>query len=573
MFIGKKSSLFFRALTRLGGPLSFGIATSLVLAALWVVVVMQIDSDRKTALHNAQSQLANVARSFKEHSQNSIRNADETLRVIKYHHETRGKGDRALLNDYFYRGVIDTGFFNQAGIIDAQGQYVFSNLQDHKVIDLSDREHFRVHKDGYSYPLYLSKVVFGRASRKWSIQLTRRLEKPDGSFDGVAVVSFDPTYFLNFHRRIDLGTHGFTAFLDLDGVVRTLRAGSFSTVEGLKAPLALPTSVQSEASGTFESDRLYDGVHRLYAFERLSNQPLLVVVGMDMQELLAEHESHRFTYLAFATGLTLVLVLLAVGGVVTLRRSARLNADLLRRTQEAGTANRHKTEFLAAISHELRTPLNGIMGYAEYIHLHAQEAMTKFPAQVIFENSQYLLNLINSLLDLTKVEAGQMSLSPTFLNLRDEVEGVMNVHAARAATRKIDLHLAWDPRLPVQGWLDPLRFKQVVNNLLDNAIKYSANDSEIKVRVDSLEAEGQVKVSVQDHGTGIPADKHSEVFQKFWQNEDFVTRQHPGSGLGLALCKRLVELMGGQIGFTSAPRAGSTFFFTLPLGQGQGESA
>jgi two-component system, NarL family, sensor histidine kinase BarA len=557
---------FVRSLLSVSVPLFFGIVAVLIIGAIWTIVFIQIDSDRRNDISNAQAQLTNVARSFKEHSQNTIANADQALRVLKFHYETRGTGDFNLINNYFQKEVIDTHFFNQAGIIDANGQYIFSNLSNHKVIDLSDREHFKIHKDRYGYPLYLSQVVFGRASKKWSIQLTRRLENPDGSFNGVSVVSFDPTYFVNFHRKIDLGRNGFTAFLDLNGVVRTLRAGSFSTIEGLPEPLTLPPSVLTEAHGSFISDQLYDGVRRIYAFERLSNQPLMVLVGMDLKEVLAEHQAHRKIYLVLAIGLSSVIALFAIGSVFTIRRSSRLNADLVQRTHEAGTANKHKTEFLAAMSHELRTPLNGIMGYAEYIFHSAKEPLTRFPAQIIYENSQYLLNLINSLLDLTKVEAGQMTLVPSQFDLPHVVDEVLKVHTARAQSREIDLSLQVNVPAGFQVNLDPIRFKQVLNNLLDNAIKYSQDKGAIMVRVDELLGAEQFKVSVSDRGIGIPQDKHAEVFQKFWQNEDFVTRKYPGSGLGLALCKRLVELMGGQIGFTSAPKAGSTFFFTLPVG-------
>lgn len=558
---------FTWSLLNVSVPLFFSISAMLIISVIWTVVFIQIETDRRGYINNAQSQLLNVARSFKEHSQNTIRNADEALRVLKYHYETKGTGDFQLLNDYFKKGVIDTDFFNQAGIIDAHGQYIFSNLPTHKVIDLSDREHFRIHKERYSYPLYLSKVVFGRASNKWSIQLTRRLENPDGSFNGVSVVSFDPTYFANFHRKIDLGNNGFTAFLDIHGVVRTLRAGSVSTIEGLKEPLTLPPSVLTEANGTFISNQLYDGANRIYAFERLSNQPLMVLVGMDLKEVLAEHMAHRKVYLMFAIGLSTVIALFAIGAIYTIRRSSRLNAELVQRTRESGLANKHKTEFLAAMSHELRTPLNGIMGYAEYIFHSAKEPLTRFPAQIIYENSHYLLNLINSLLDLTKVESGQMTLVPSQFDLAHEVNEVVKVHAARARSREIDLILQFNTPSVHQVNLDPIRFKQVLNNLLDNAIKYSQDKGAIVIRVDELNGSDQFKVSVSDRGIGIPQEKHSEVFQKFWQNEDFVTRKYPGSGLGLALCKRLVELMGGQIGFTSAPKAGSTFFFSLPVGQ------
>lgn len=557
---------FFLSLINFSVPIFFSLAALFIIAIIWIIVFIQVESDRRNYINNAQSNLLNVAHSFKEHSQNTIRNADEALRVLKYHYENKGSGDFNLLGSYFKNGVIDTEFFNQAGIIDSNGQYIFSNLSNHKVIDLSDREHFKIHKERYGYPLYLSKVVFGRASQKWSIQLTRRLEKPDGSFNGVSVVSFDPTYFVNFHRKIELGSNGFTSFLDINGVVRTMRAGSFSTVEGLKVPLVLPPSVRTEANGSFISDQLHDGVKRIYAFERLSNQPLMVLVGMDLKEVLAEHLAHRKIYLMFAIGLSTVITLFSFGAIYTIRRSSRLNADLAHRTREAGLANKHKTEFLAAMSHELRTPLNGIMGYAEYIFHSAKEPLTRFPAQIIYENSHYLLNLINSLLDLTKVEAGQMTLVPSQFDLSYVVNEVVNVHAARAGSREIDLNLHVNTPNLFQVNMDPIRFKQVLNNLLDNAIKYSQDKSAIVIRIDELLASEQIKVSVSDHGIGIPHEKHSEVFQKFWQNEDFVTRKYPGSGLGLALCKRLVELMGGQIGFTSVPKAGSNFFFTLPIG-------
>lgn len=153
-----------------------------------------------------------------------------------------------------------------------------------------------------------------------------------------------------------------------------------------------------------------------------------------------------------------------------------------------------------------------------------------------------------------------------FNNVQQEIQDVLTVHTVRAQSRHIDLNLQINASSPFLVHMDLMRFKQVFNNLLDNAIKYSPDHGAIVIRVDALDSSKQIKVSVSDKGIGIPTDKHSEVFQKFWQNEDFVTRKYPGSGLGLALSKRLIELMGGQIGFTSAPKAGSTFFFTLPIG-------
>ena len=153
-------------------------------------------------------------------------------------------------------------FFNQVGIIDEQGIYSFSNLPITKKIDLSDREHFKIHKDIYPYSIFLSKPVLGRASGRWSIQLTRRLNKPDGSFNGVAVVSFDPTYFVNFYKKIDLGSNGFTALVGLDGTVRTIRAGEKTSINSDNLKIQIPNEYLDQENGFFTTNQIFDGTKR-----------------------------------------------------------------------------------------------------------------------------------------------------------------------------------------------------------------------------------------------------------------------------------------------------------------------
>ena len=536
-----------------------------LLVLIWSIVWAQIRSDRHDVMAGATANLQNIARGFREHSQGVLRNADEALRVIKFHYERKGEGDFPLLNAYFQQGVIDTNFFNQAGIINEQGIYAFSNLPDHKPVNLADREHFQVHKDRYAYEIFVSKVVFGRASKRWSIQLTRRIDKADGGFGGVAVVSLDPTYLVNFHSKIDLGSQGFTSFLSLDGTVRTIHAGSKSLVSGLDAPLPLPDAVRSQSSGTFQDAGLYDGIERLYAFERLTHQPLLVLVGMDLREILADHEARRRLYIGYAALMSLLVLVFCGTAIVSLQRSAVLNVQLIKKTQEAARANHHKTEFLASISHELRTPLNGIIGYAEYILHKTQEPLLQLPAKVIYESGGHLLSLINSLLDLNKAEANEMELKPEAFDLREDIDSLVLLHQPAMAAKNLQLDIQLQPAGPLPVVMDRLRFRQVLGNLLDNATKYSFHHGSIRLKVNGAPDRRTVEVSVEDEGIGIPAEHHGQVFDKFWRSEDFATRNYPGTGLGLALCKRLIELMGGHIGFTSAPEQGSTFFFTLPI--------
>jgi two-component system sensor histidine kinase BarA len=241
----------------------------ILLISLWMFIGIRSTEDKVLVLKQSIANLQNIAISFKEHSQATIRNSDEALRIIKFHYELKGAKDFNLLNEYFAKKVIDVSFFNQAGIINADGIYEFSNLENHKKIDLSDREHFRILKENYPYEVFVSKPVLGRASKKWSIQLTKRLNKSDGSFNGVAVVSFDPTYFVDFHKQIELGPQGFTSLVGVDGYVRTLRVGEVSKIDGSISKIAIPALIEDQNSGYFVSDAIFDNVKRIYAFERL----------------------------------------------------------------------------------------------------------------------------------------------------------------------------------------------------------------------------------------------------------------------------------------------------------------
>jgi signal transduction histidine kinase len=171
---------------------------------------------------------------------------------------------------------------------------------------------------------------------------------------------------------------------------------------------------------------------------------------------------------------------------------------------------------------------------------------------------------VNSILDLTKIEAGKIELSPQRVTLKPLVEDVCNWHRSRLGDHDIALSLEWDAALPEQCLLDPVRLKQVLSNLLDNAIKFTPTEGRITVRVSARQAPQTLNFEVIDTGEGIAEDMQPLVFEKFWQQEAFITRRSAGTGLGLTLCKRLVERMGGQIGFHSRPQHGSTFYFTLP---------
>lgn len=561
-----------RWLARLRSRLAFislSIIALVLLGLLWAAMLLQSQRDQRLSMQDARVHLLNITRTFKEHAENTFNDADQALRLVKYQFERRRSHDLSVLNEYLSHELPDKRYYNQIGLIDEHGFYASSNLglPQSAPVDLSDREHFRVHRDDASVPVFVSRPVMGRISQKWSIQVTHRLNHPDGRFAGVSVISIDPDYFVRFHRGIDLEAQGVSALVGLDGYPRTLSLGNRQfdkTSAHVQTGLTLPPEVMQKPRGTFLSDQLFDGVPRLYAFEHLKDFPLVMLTGMAQTEALEEFRARNLTYFQFGAVISLIIGLFAGTSLHLVRRAQRSHAELEASRLQADVANRHKSEFLASMSHELRTPLNGIIGYSEYLQSELHDPELQWASQVIHDSSTHLLTLVNSILDLTKIEAGKIELTPQRVALQPLVEDVCNWHRSRLGDHAITLSLSWDPALPTHCHLDPVRLKQVLSNLLDNAIKFTPHEGSITVRVSLGTAVQNLRFEVTDTGEGIAEDMQALVFEKFWQQEAFITRSSAGTGLGLTLCKRLVELMGGQIGFHSRPREGSTFYFTLP---------
>jgi GAF domain-containing protein len=245
-------------------------------------------------------------------------------------------------------------------------------------------------------------------------------------------------------------------------------------------------------------------------------------------------------------------------------QNARLFHEIEDKGRQLEVASRHKSQFLANMSHELRTPLNAILGYTELLQdgiygqipERAQETM-----QRVDRSGRHLLALINDVLDLSKIEAGQLTLSLGDYSLKEVVETVVTALEPLAAEKKLALTMTVAPDLPV-GRGDDRRLSQVLLNLVGNAVKFTDAG---EVRVEAKASDGTFLISVSDTGPGIAAEDQARIFEEFQQADTSSTRKKGGTGLGLSIAKRILALHGGRIWVESALGKGSTFSFTLPV--------
>ena len=545
-----------RALAESRGLLGFA---AFVLVCLWCGIGLQIHHEREQAMRAAELNLANLTRAFAEHTSKSIEGADQAIRFIR--NEYLDHPQDLDIASYLRDKQIIGADYHLISVIGPDGMVAFAS-QPFERIDLHDREHFRVHAQGSDDTLFVSKPVRGRVSHKLSIQLTRRVDLSDGRFGGVVVVSLSPEYLTSFYRDVDLGPHGAITLVGFDGVIRA-RASRDGT-EGAQDVSASPLfqAALRLRSGTIVAPSSVDHVPRVWAFRTLPDYKLIVMAGMGTDDLLDDVFKNRRSYLV--VGALLTFVILGFTGGLVRRGMHRL--ALMRELEEsnlkANAANEMKSRFLASVSHELRTPLNGMLGYAELVRDVAPDDETRQYGRIIHQSAEHLLGLVNTILDLAKIESGRMVMRPAPIEVGPLLEDVRLLSAGHAQSRGLDLKITLAEGTPPGITSDRLRVMQILNNLVDNAIKFS-RDGEVVV---SAHGDGiDLVIEVLDFGRGMTAAQLAAAFDRFQPNGVDHVHEGQGAGLGLPLSRELAELLGGSIDIASTPDVGTCVTLRLPI--------
>ena len=262
-----------------------------------------------------------------------------------------------------------------------------------------------------------------------------------------------------------------------------------------------------------------------------------------------------------------------------------LEQDILKRTEElrhknielaekrriANAANYAKSRFLATMSHEIRTPLNGVVGMSELLLGTTLDDKQKKYATTINSSSDVLLKIIGDILDFSKIEAGEMEINPVSMSLYRHTKEIMSIMSSVAEEHNVEFIFKYDTQIPNTVVLDPIRIKQIILNLVGNAVKFTANGYVIIdiQQVESLDTgDLRLRFEVIDNGIGIPYEKQAEIFENFTQADASTTREYGGTGLGLSICRKLVALMNGTIDVKSEVGKGSTFWFEIVTKEG-----
>ncbi|WP_374443631.1 ATP-binding protein [Stella sp.] len=427
-------------------------------------------------------------------------------------------------------------------------------------LDLSDRKYYQVHRDDPDRGPYVSGALHGRAMDVTFFQVAVR--RGGAEFRGVTAVSMDPEYFQDFYRRAALEPPFSAALLRADGAMLARYPPPPRPLHET-APLALFARQVAAVpdAGAYVAVTGLDGRERLILYRRLPGYPVYAVTATTTRHIREEWLGDLANDLAFALPPTLLLFLVTL---VALRR-ARGEAAALAAAEQASRA---KSDFLATLGHEIRTPMNAILGLGRLVQddpgLSAEGRRHAAAVQMAGEN---LLALLNDLLDLSKAEAGYLRLERVPFDLGRIARECVAMFAATARGKGIAI-AAVVPDRPLWFLGDPLRIRQILLNLVGNAVKFTPSgrvELDLTVEEAAPGTPWSIRMTVSDSGQGIPADQLDRLFRPFEQGDPSITRRYGGTGLGLAIARRLARMMGGDVTAESRPGVGSRFTVDLAL--------
>ena len=570
--------------------------TAAVLLSVAVLETAHLRNQRSETLDSATERADDLALVLREYLKRSIELAETSLRQLAIQSPRIG-GSGAASDEWEPMLAAASAVLPGRGsisVVDADG--IIRHTTQKLILGESRRDHliFRELAKGSARDVLVDLPFQSRSDPKgYVIPIGVRLEKRDGTFDGIVVATLVPDDDRGFFRTVNVGRLGSVSVLHSAGAV-IIREPSEIDPGGERAESQAILEAARAGSDVIRGPIEPGGQPAITALRTVATPPLVVAVSLDHDEVLAawRHQA-RTSGLAFAaltltlTGLISVLFrqidarARAEADLAEVQRleSARLRdandrlAEALEREQrarhEVEEASYLKDEFLMTVSHELRTPLTAIHGWVHMLGTQAvgQEERSRALAAVE-RNAKAQTRLVDDLLDVSRAITGKLRIEPRPIQVNEILESALEAFDAAIAAKSLMLVCNVEPDLPALH-ADPDRLQQVVWNLLSNAVKFTPTDG--TVRISARRNGSSIEIEVSDTGAGIPADFLPHVFERFRQGEAGTRRRYGGLGLGLAIVRHIVELHGGTVSASSDGEGrGATFTVTLPLTEADG---
>ncbi|RIX44614.1 MAG: hybrid sensor histidine kinase/response regulator [Rhodocyclales bacterium GT-UBC] len=562
------------------------LVVSLASLALW--------QERQRYRERASVATQNVVQLLEQHIGDVFDKIDVVLQTFVYHYRAsgeKGRQDARRLNAELLALERQLPEVLSLRVLDRNGLVRFGQgLPSGQAINLADRDYFIRARDSAQPGLIISGPTLARISKQWVIILARRLETEKGDFDGVLYANISVTQFAQVFSKVALGPFGAATIRTTDLALVHRHPGGKGAVGSREVSKELQEMIQAHpAGGEYVAATALDGIERSNAYRRIDGYPFYVIVGLATDDYLGGWRNSMLM-IAGLSGFAVLITALAAwlvyrgarrmqGELVERKRIGQelegllaernqLNAELAIRADDADAANRAKSAFLANMSHELRTPLNHIVGFATLLKRDVSAEPGRTRLLHIIEAAHDLLGLISDILDISRIEASRLRLANLKVDLPRVIDQAFRELHGAALTKHVILTRVIDGDVPDCLRGDPVRLGQVLGNLLENAIKFSEEGGQVILRA-GVEKSGagqtSIRFEIKDEGIGISPELQSGLFQLFNQGDNSPSRRYGGAGLGLALSKRIVGLMSGDIGFESRLGLGSTFWFRVPL--------